>query len=136
MSKRGLFFISYVAAITALLTAAWLTFAAPASAAETPNWMDRAAFAYWEHQRAQADDVDALQVIDAQVADDASGSNNIALPSFGRTQFTHINKFCEAEQNPPEGWLRSNGYCGLTDQMAKGSLMYTGEDYNFGFKHP
>jgi hypothetical protein len=53
---------------------------------------------------------------------------------LARTTYTHIHPACEPEANPPEAWLRPNGFCGLTDQMAKGSLLYSGADYWFGFK--
>src|SRR5262245_11121288 len=105
---------AFVAIVTAFVIAGMIILAPPVAAQEKPNRIDLAAFAYWEHQMAKADEVDALQVIDQNVDD-----TQPLLPMF-RTQFKHINKFCEEEQNPPEGWLRSNGFCGLTDQMAKG----------------
>lgn len=128
---------TFVAIVTAfIITGMIILTPTPAASAEMPTYIDEMAFAFWGgSQRAQAEDVDALQVIDAQAdRGDLVVDEPGTLPIFGRTQFAHINKFCEEEQNPPEGWLRPNGFCGLTDQMAKGSLMYQGADYNFGFK--
>lgn len=54
------------------------------------------------------------------------------LPSF--CLWHHAGYWCEPEQNPPEGWLRPNGFCALAALTAKASLIYTGADYWFGFK--
>lgn len=53
---------------------------------------------------------------------------------IARTTYTHLMPSCEPEANPPEAWLRPNGFCALTDQTQKKSLIYTGADYWFGFK--
>ena len=108
-------FAAYIAAMTAAFGIAFMTvFAAPAIGAETPNRLDEIGLmAYY------------------------GGDENPepSQPIYQRREtFTHIHKFCEPQFNPAEGWLRPNGYCGLTDQTSKGSLIYSGEDYNFGFK--
>lgn len=135
-------FIAYVAAATAAFVVASATLLAPPVAAQENaiNRIDQYWMAYYDRQRS-----DAEVAIDVQVADDeplilADNEDSIDNSDVGvsifqrRTTYVHVHKFCEAEFNPPEGWLRPNGFCGLTDQRAKGSLLYTGEDYNFGFK--
>jgi hypothetical protein len=106
--KTTLAFFAVAAAFSLVAVAALAP--VPAAAAEV-TYIDQQAIAYW--------------------GDPADDFGDRRLDR--RSTFTHINKFCEPDANPPEGWLRKNGFCFLTDQMAKGSLMYLGDDAVFGW---
>lgn len=119
--------LAYLAIVAAFVVTGMVVLAQPAAAAEAPNWMDRQAFAYWEHQRAQADEVDALQVIDQQA------ERRPILPPVH--DWSGNIRACEPENNPPEWMTRFGGFCQQIAYPDRQSLIFQGEDAIFHFTH-
>lgn len=114
MSLRGLTLLAYIAALTAIIVAGWLTFAGPAAAQ------------YGQH--------DEITYIDQQAIDRWDRGDRFPnLPPV--STWHHAGYWCEPEQNPPEGWTRFGGFCQQIAFPDRMSLMFTGTDNIFGFKH-
>ena len=118
--------LAYLAIIAAFVVSGMVVFAQPAAAIDVVTYIDQQAFAYWEHQRAEADDVDAVKVIDA------SAERRPILPPVD--EWDGSIRVCDPDHDPPDGWTRFGGFCQQIAYPDRQSLLFTGTDAIFGFK--
>lgn len=126
-------FVAYVAAMTVAFAVASMIVVAPPVAAQdqaTINRMDEQWFAYWQARRHPA-----TSAIEVQVADD-----EIVLPERDPilpppSEWYGDIRICDADHNPPKGFTNFGGFCDQTEYPDRQSLLFTGTDAIFGFKH-
>ena len=121
---------AFVAIVASFIIAGMVIFAPPIAAAETPNRMDIAAFAYWERQMAEATDIDAVRVIDAQAPRGGDRPHILPPPA----EWDGDIRVCDADHNAPDGWTRFGGFCQQIAYPDRQSLLFQGTDAIFGFK--
>lgn len=124
MSMRGWFYAAYFTLLGCAIAVVVAITSSPAAAAEQPNYIDRMAFAYWGERHPTA--------AERAIADQLPAREHRLPPP---DEWYGDIRVCDADHNPPEWMTRFGGFCQQIAYPDRQSLMFTGTDAIFKFKH-